>query len=277
MTDRHDHLDTRLTAFLDRRTPPLRLGPAALVAEAQALLAAVLRLAPAQGYEGWWEAVESHVASANRTRSWPSEGDFAEASKAVRASRPEPTGSSRSDEAATVDLLERHYRATGSQLGGLGRPHRTQALIARGVLADLREARFRGFDLTEEQGREAREMRPGRAEWDHHVGVMARLRHQFPSEAEAQCIDETSADQLREHLAVYGRSGPAPLPTMPARGFRRMSEPPTGRETDDGSWRDPAPPLAVEEIAARPYTDAERARMRAIHGIPEPRREEAQP
>ncbi|MFN3724512.1 MAG: hypothetical protein ACK4VZ_15905 [Paracoccaceae bacterium] len=50
------------------------------------------------------------------------------------------------------------------------------ALIRRGVLQDLRHARFYGFDLTPDQMEQAREMPMSRTEDRHHNRVMDDLR-----------------------------------------------------------------------------------------------------
>lgn len=276
MSLRDETLSNRLTAFLDRRSPPQRIASnaAALAAEARAVLAAVLRFAPGNGYEAWWEAVERRIAETSRTRAWPTEAEVADAAKAVRglgqASGEDPRLTRAREEAAALDALEAHYRATGKQATGLGRPHRTQALVNRGIFADLREARFRGFELDFDQAREAREMRPSRAEWDHHVKVMGRIKNLMPSEAEAFCIDVSSGAQLPQHLAHLDKGqGPAGFGEETKQGFRRMGDAIRGPR-DDRAWeREEASAISPEEAASRPYTAEERARMSTLRPRPE--------
>ena len=83
---------------------------------------------------------------------------------------------------------------------GLERVGFTAQCRRRGVLRSLREALFRGFDLDEEQRRQALKEPMCSDEWQHHVGVIARLRNVTYAEAEVQCREE------------YGPQAPA-LPT----------------------------------------------------------------
>ncbi|NAZ37168.1 hypothetical protein [Rubellimicrobium sp. CFH 75288] len=266
MTDRNDHLEARLRALLARRTPPRGIAGQALADEAESLIAAVLRLAPAMGYEAWWEAVARTVEERHRSRSWPTVGDIADAAREVRTRSPGhdagPAAADQHREAAMVDLLERHFRATGAPLGGVNRASRTAALIRRGVLADAREARHRGFDLSPDQAAEARAARPSRTEWEHHVAVIGRLKGLMPDEAEAWCISASSGAALPEHLAHLDRGQPAGSAVLPRQGWRDMRDATARPRPPD----EPPPRHDPLSEPPRPWTDDEWARFETIHG-----------
>ncbi len=269
MSNRDDDLNDRLSSYLDRRSPPQRIAknPAAMAAEFRDLLAVVLRQAPGRDIEAWWDGMERHLAENAKTRAWPTVAEIVDAAKATRTmgggfARSEGD----SDEAAIQSLvswLEKH----GDQRTGMGRPDRTKRLVAMGHLADMREARFRGFDMTDEDARAARDLRPGRAEWDHHVATMARIRNiEDRREAEDYCIRASSGSQLPEHLAYLDKGqSPAPI-TEPRQGFRRMADAIARERVPADHLIEPVAPQTAEEIAARPYTDEERARMAMLRG-----------
>lgn len=89
MSYRDDWLRGRLRDYLARRTIPRGFeGKAeALKAEADALVACVLRKAPREQFEGWWSAVERRLAEDAKTRAWPTEGEISEAAKAINGPR----------------------------------------------------------------------------------------------------------------------------------------------------------------------------------------------
>lgn len=262
---RTEFLADALEFFLhERRTRPRMIATdEGAAAEMKALLRIVLARAPNVAYESWWDRTVEALGEIQNTRAWPIEREMLTASAQASDRGRSSSGGTAPSEENVIGLMVGWLERNGTEMPGFGSIARTTILVARGHLTDLREARFRGFALSDEQAFEARNQRPSRAEWDHHVKVMARLRHQLPSEAEGQCLDETSASQLPDHLARYARAEPAPMPTMPARGFRRMTECPEGLEKDDGSWRE-AEPITAQGAATRPYTEAERARMREI-------------
>ena len=78
------------------------------------------------------------------------------------------------------------FDRTGGQMPGFGRPSRTAALIRGGFLQDERFARFKSFDLDDQQRERARDQRMSREEWDQHTRVMAQLRGVSQDEAKAQ-------------------------------------------------------------------------------------------
>lgn len=91
MTSRDEDLAQRLERFLDRRSVPMNLdGEAKAQARADevlSLLRAVLRHAPATGYEEWWGRMEDHIAEHARGRGWPTLAEVAEAARALRDAR----------------------------------------------------------------------------------------------------------------------------------------------------------------------------------------------
>lgn len=181
-------ISKRLTDWLDRYSPPaaMRDKPNALQAEVNAILGTVLKYAPKEGYDGWVTRMLDICAEGMRTRAWPTVG---EVSKACQSVGSKTAGGGPVDEAAVEAAMTDHladwFGKFRDQLPGRGRASRTAALIERGVLANEREARFYGFDLSDEQTKTAMGQPTGREEWRHHVGVMARLKGISFAEADA--------------------------------------------------------------------------------------------
>ncbi|WP_313349361.1 hypothetical protein [Paracoccus sp. (in: a-proteobacteria)] len=171
-------LSMRFNAFLDRFSPPRQIAsnPKALQDDANALLRIVLDHAPTEGWQDWFPQAIRHLESGMTTRSWPAPGEVVRACRGALAKMPatETAANSRGEANAIQMLIDWHAKF-GSQMPGLGRPDRTAELIRRGVLRDEREARFKGFVLSPETAQRVKEQPSGRAEWDHHVAVMARL------------------------------------------------------------------------------------------------------
>lgn len=92
MAARNDWLTDSLQLYLDRRSMPqgLKDKPRAQISEAQALVKAIIRLAPTQGYQDWWDDFLEVLAGDAKTRAWPTEGEIAAAAKSLR--RPSSTG-----------------------------------------------------------------------------------------------------------------------------------------------------------------------------------------
>lgn len=86
MSYRDDWLRGRLRSYLARRTVPRGFEGKedSLKAEANALVECVLRKAPRDGFEDWWNAVERVLAEEAKTRAWPTEGEITEAARSVR-------------------------------------------------------------------------------------------------------------------------------------------------------------------------------------------------
>lgn len=207
-TPREEYLSARFNEFLDRFSPPrsIQSNPKAMQDEADDMLRSVVRFAPREEYGEWIARVVSSLVEGMTTRSWPTVGEVIRACKSV--SKPDTVTSRSMVEEAALGRMEQWFEKFGSQLPGHGNPTRTAELIRRGVLTDEREARFKGFDLSEEQRRRALELRTGRAEWRHHVGVTARLRGISEAEAEAQIRSEGREPMDRSRITLPDLSAP---------------------------------------------------------------------
>lgn len=172
-------IETATRLFLDRFSPPKHIAgsPDMIADEAFQITAAISRCAPVAGFAEWWIEASSEMIRRMKTRAWPLVSEVEAACRAVNERRraTDPSLSSDTNELAAIDRMEGWFRKFRDQIPGHGKPSRTMALIQRGVLADLREAHFRGFDLTPEQSETARNMRPGRAEEEHHRRVHGRI------------------------------------------------------------------------------------------------------
>lgn len=278
--NRVQFLTTRLSRFLtERRVAPRSLStPQAQADETKALLRIVLARAPSETFEEWWDEVEMFIGSHATTRAWPTEKEMIEATAAA-GSRRGGHASEEAKEGDAVRAMADWYHRKGTQMPGMGRASRTAALIELGVFANEREARFKGFELSFEGNRKAKGYREpdgtwvygqrmGRAEWDHQVNVMARFarfdgmqRH----EIEREVARDLSAYELPERVSQFGYWDEPKARVMPERTFRDMGEAIARPEAhDDDFVLDDEPTTSPQDAAARPYTDAELARMRAI-------------
>lgn len=86
MSIREDFLKRRLTAYLDRRSMPRGFEgkPAARDAELEALTRCVLKFAPRERYDEWFNRFEDTLAEDAKTRAWPTEGEIKSAARAIR-------------------------------------------------------------------------------------------------------------------------------------------------------------------------------------------------
>ena len=186
----NDQIETAVNAFLTRFSPPRSIAssPELMAEEVMQITAAVARFAPRTGFSDWWPAVGTAIVQRMKTRSWPIVSEVETACRIVNdAGR--TSGSDDATESAMIDAMEKWFTKFGSQMPSCGRPSRTMALIRRGVLLDLRHARFCGFDLTPDQMESARDMPMSRAEEKHDRRVhddlaavarrMARYRDEF--------------------------------------------------------------------------------------------------
>jgi hypothetical protein len=175
--DREHDLSERLTSLLGRRTPPRGFAgnESALREEFHALLRIITRFAPKTDWADWWRRFDDRVNAAVRTRAWPVAAEVEDACRAV-AQELLADGSAEIVEAAAVDRMAAWFAKFRDQMPGHGRPSRTRELIRRGVLRDLREARFYGFDLSPADEREALSMALHPAERQHHEAVLDGLR-----------------------------------------------------------------------------------------------------
>lgn len=89
-------------------------------------------------------------------------------------------------------------------------PQITHELIRRGHVQNLREAHWLGLAMSDDDRKRAKTLRPSMDEWRHHVRIMARLRGIPEAEADWQCREEISVDQLPENIA--GGAGTAHEP-----------------------------------------------------------------
>lgn len=184
---RTDSMTEHLSGFLDRYSPPrpIQSNPSAQQAEADALLKTMLHFAPRTGYEAFCDELFTDLSRQMRTRSWPTNGEMADACKRTVEAARRSSGNS-ADGPSSVQLLEAWYRKSGSQMPTMGNSAHTAELIRRGVLANEREARWRGFDISPEMRDAATSQPMGRDEWEHHCGVLARLRGCPVEEVKAQ-------------------------------------------------------------------------------------------
>lgn len=172
-----NELEEALEAFLSRFSPPRHIAdnPQAIEAEAAQIVAAFARFAPADGFADWWQRVTTELVRRMKTRAWPLVSEVEAACQAARSASPS-TATEDAIEAMILDRMEDWFRRTHSQMPGYGRPSRTMALIRRGVLRDEREARFRGFDMTQDMRDRAHGQKIGPDELAAHRLAMSGLR-----------------------------------------------------------------------------------------------------
>lgn len=191
---------SRLTRFLGRKQMPRRLEgrPTAEADEVTALVSAVNRNAPrgADALAQWWPAFEARLGEICGGM-WPTEKEIIDAARHASKARGEAaaSGDDAIFEAAAIERMIDWFEKFKGQLPGHGSPARTAELIKRGVLANEREANFRGFDLGPNQRARASEQRMGRDEWRNHIAIYARLRGTSLDEAEAY-IRATAKDPV---------------------------------------------------------------------------------
>lgn len=187
---RDAELSQMLSGILGRLSPPRGLAgnDAAQSEEIKSLLRALSRCAPSQGYRDWFEKFSDALASRMKTRAWPIVSEIEAAANSL--STPQAAGADGADfyEIKAIDRMEDWFRKFGNQMPAHGKPNRTAALIRRGVLRDLEQARFLGFDLTLEQSDQARAMPMGPESKANYDRVMGNLRdiqeRQFATAAE---------------------------------------------------------------------------------------------
>lgn len=202
---REDFISTRFNEWLERFTPPRGIANNldAQQKDANALLATVLRFAPAHDYGDWYDAMIIRLEESMETRAWPVPGSVAKACRS-NAATGQANGNTLQFESQAVDRMADWYSKFKAQMPGHGRDTRTADLIRRGTLANEREARFRGFSMSDSMNRTAMDQPMGRDEWRHHIAVTARLRGVDEREVEAQIREE-----LRERpVAARGVSIP---------------------------------------------------------------------
>lgn len=205
MTPRVEYLSQRFNEFLDRFSPPrsIQNNPLAMQQDADAMLKIILARAPADGYSEWLDHVLEAVIEGMTTRSWPAPGELVKACNRCHTERAQGDGIA---ESAAVLRMAEWFSKFGRQMPGHGNAKRTAALIAQGVLANEREARFRGFDLDRDQMATAMNQRMGKDEWRHHVDVMARLWEVDAITAEARIRAEHAAGAAPQEASIPDKS-----------------------------------------------------------------------
>lgn len=162
-------LTRRMTEFLSRRTAPKTIAGnvEAQKAEIASLVRAVMRQAPRDGLQTWWQEFEDALLARMKTHGWPIQSEVDAAAKSIRRSGAKP------------DFFEQAadwFAQTGKPLPWANTPDITYHLIEIGALASYRAARFKGFALSQDQNRIALSQPMTNEEFDHHCAVMARLR-----------------------------------------------------------------------------------------------------
>lgn len=172
-------ITNRMASFLSRRTAPKAIAGNndAQKAEMAALVRAVMRHAPRDELHRWWQEFEDALLSRMKTHGWPIQSEIDAAAKAIRRE-----GSA--DPLAQLDLAADYARTHGKPLPWANTPEYTFHLTKMGVLASLRDARFRGFALSPEQNRIALDQPMTRDEFAHHCKALADLRGQTAEEVE---------------------------------------------------------------------------------------------
>lgn len=188
---REQIIETRLRDLLKRLSPPMRVkGSAELQAqEVKALFDAISARAPRSDVEDWMRRWEEMLLRSHSTRAWPILKEVHDA--ADRLQRDAAPGEA--NISVDADYAAAWIQRTGRVPGWLNSVELTAELLRRGVVSDLREARFRGCEMTREQDEAARKMKMGRDERDHHLKVMARLWNCSIAEAAARLSKEAAA------------------------------------------------------------------------------------
>ncbi|NBW13848.1 MAG: hypothetical protein EBR82_38185, partial [Caulobacteraceae bacterium] len=140
-----------VAAFLDTLVTPRHLADNAEGKrdEVRDICSAVAQFAPRQNFPDWWQRVKTEIKGASQTRAWPLMSEVQTACRNVNARdrANNAAGAARDVEDVMVQMMADWFRRCRSQMPSCGRASRTMALIRLGVLADVSEARFYGFDL----------------------------------------------------------------------------------------------------------------------------------
>lgn len=143
MTVRKDFLETKLMAFLDRRTPPRALSDQAQIDEASALVRALDRLAPRNGYDEWWRRFEDALTQRERSRAWPIVAEIQSAAESLKSRGSEPSGE---EPAHVYDMVRSWWLEHRDPMPSLAKMHHAGMLVAEGI-ATWPELHFAGFPL----------------------------------------------------------------------------------------------------------------------------------
>lgn len=194
---RNEFLEERLKNLLGRYSPPrlIEKSPALQADEIRQLLGSLGRAAPQRGWEFWWDRFEPALLERMKTRAWPTVNEISRAAEAAHADAPAATS------AQTSEVAIQYFVDNSKPHPTLNNPSITAEIVQRGLVDDIRDARFRGLSLSDQDSKRAKEMRPGADEWRRHVGVMSKIQCVSFAEAEAREIREMSPDQLPAHRA----------------------------------------------------------------------------
>lgn len=185
----------RMMGILSRRSPSRAIAgnEEAQKTEIASLVRAVSRYAPRTGLDEWWQQFEDALLSRMKTHSWPIQSEIEQAAKSITKTRATEIN-------ANENAIERAVQwcvEFKTPLPGANTPEMTRALIQRGVLQSLREARHRGFALSNEDTRTALGESLTAVEFEHHIAVLARLRG----------VDELSILASEAEVLGYDASG----------------------------------------------------------------------
>jgi hypothetical protein len=178
----------RMMGILSRRSPSRAIASSeeAQKAEVAALVRAVAKYAPRDRLEEWWQQFEDALLSRMKTHSWPIQSEIEAAAKSIAGNRA-AIGNAVEN---VIELAAQWYAEHRTPFPSSNTPETTRALIERGVIGSLREARWRGFATGAEDTRKALVEPMFAAEFEHHVEVLARLKRVEPGDIWA---DEASA------------------------------------------------------------------------------------
>lgn len=182
-------ISMRFNAWLERFSPPRQIAnnPQAMQDDATALLGIFLDHAPAEGWQDWYHDAIRRLEASMTTRAWPAPGEVVRACRGAEAPRPSGAFSS-AGEAQIIGMMIDWLVKFRRPMPGYSTPARTRELIRRGALADLTEARAKGFPIFADdeaallRDRAERRQRGeslssilGPDEWRRHVTILARL------------------------------------------------------------------------------------------------------
>jgi hypothetical protein len=179
---RTDYLTSKLSQFLEDLSPRRVLVTESQRArEIERITAAVLKRAPQRGYEHWFDLWEERVQRAATAQTWPSVGDVHRAADALPQEKSEKSSH---EVAAQAHIATGWLNRFGRAPSWMNSVALTNELLDRGVLTSLREARFKGFNLSPSQERAALKERMCDDEWERHLRILANLRGQHVAEVE---------------------------------------------------------------------------------------------
>lgn len=148
--------------------------------------------------------VRPAVRKRHGARGWPTSKIMQAATEDAIANA-QTSGSDLDTEARMIAGLKSFFENTGKQMPGCGSAARTAKLIEDGVLRDLRDAMFRGFNLSPEQRKQASEQDAHPNETENHFRVMARIWDCSVDEAkERYAFDAMTPEDQQAALDAVG-------------------------------------------------------------------------